>query len=133
MTATTTNYEAIALLNRLRSPEQPVIYPCTNSGYGTQTGELYCTEETPLTPISIYGKTKVDAEKLLLDNPNTISLRLATVFGVSPRMRFDLLVNDFVYRAATDGFLLLYEPHFKRNYLHIEDVARAFCHALDNL
>ncbi|MGA9059355.1 MAG: NAD-dependent epimerase/dehydratase family protein [Terriglobia bacterium] len=130
--ATTTNCEAIALMNRLRSREQRVIYPCTNSGYGTKTGDVYCTEETPLEPISIYGKTKVDAEKLLLDSPNAVSLRLATVFGVSPRMRLDLLVNDFTYRAVKDRFLVLYEKDFKRNYLHIEDVARAFCHVIEN-
>jgi nucleoside-diphosphate-sugar epimerase len=130
--AASTNYEAIALMNRLRSREQRVIYPCTNSGYGTKTGDVYCTEETPLEPISIYGRTKVDAENLLLDSPNTVSLRLATVFGVSPRMRLDLLVNDFTYRAVKDGFLVLYEKDFKRNYLHIEDVARAFCHVIEH-
>ena len=127
-----TNLEAIALLNRLRSPNQWVVYPCTNSGYGTKSGEVCCTEETPLEPISIYGDTKVEAERTLLNSPNTVSLRLATVFGVSPRMRLDLLVNDFTYRAVKDRFLVLYEKHFKRNFLHIEDVARAFCFAIEN-
>ena len=108
------------------------MYLCTNSGYGTRAGHVYCTEETPLEPISIYEKTKVDAERLQLDSANTVSFRLATVFGVSPRMRLDLLVNDFTYRAVTDGFLILYEKDFKRNYVHIEDVAGAFCHMLDN-
>lgn len=130
--AVSTNYEAIQLLNRLRSTDQRVIYPCTNSGYGTKTGEVHCTEETPMEPISLYGKTKVDGEKVLLDSPNVVTLRLATVFGVSGRMRLDLLVNDFTHRAVTDRFLLLYEAHFKRNYVHIQDVARAFCHVLDN-
>jgi nucleoside-diphosphate-sugar epimerase len=130
--ARSTNYESIELLNRLRSPNQWVIYPCTNSGYGTKSGEVYCTEETSLEPISLYGVTKVEAEKLLLNSPNTVSLRLATVFGVSPRLRLDLLVNDFTYRAVRDRFLVLYEKHFKRNYVHIEDVARAFCHAIEN-
>jgi len=127
-----TNYEAIKLLNRLRSTDQRIIYPCTNSGYGTKTGEVHCTEETPMEPISLYGKTKVDAEKVLLDSPNVVTLRLATVFGVSGRMRLDLLVNDFTHRAVTDRSLLLYEAHFKRNYVHIQDVARAFCHVMDN-
>ncbi len=130
--ATTTNLGAIAMLLRLRSREQRLIFPCTNSGYGTKSGEVYCTETTPLEPISHYGKTKVEAEKLLLESPNTISLRLATVFGVSGRMRLDLLVNDFTYRAVKDHYLVLYEQHFKRNYVHIEDVGRAFCHAIDN-
>jgi nucleoside-diphosphate-sugar epimerase len=130
--ARSTNFEAVALLNRLRSPSQWVIYPCTNSGYGTKSGDVHCTEETPLEPISLYGITKVDAERLLLGSPNTVSLRLATVFGVSPRMRLDLLVNDFTYRALRDRFLVLYEKHFKRNYVHIEDVARAFCYTIEN-
>ena len=128
--ARTVNFDAIATLNRLRCPSQRVVYPCTNSGYGTRTGDVHCTEETPLEPISLYGVTKVDAEKLLLDSPNTVTLRLATVFGVSPRMRLDLLVNDFSYRATTDRVLLLYEKHFKRNFVHIDDVCEAFCHVL---
>ena len=129
--AQTTNYDAIALINRLRSPNQRVIYPCTNSGYGTKSGSVFCTEETPLEPVSLYGRTKVDAERLLLEAGSAVTLRLATVFGVSPRMRLDLLVNDFVFRAARDRVLVLYEAHFKRNYIHLEDVGRAFVHALD--
>ncbi len=116
------NFDAVVLLNRLRSPQQLLVFPCTNSGYGAKSGEVYCTEETSLEPISLYGVTKVDAEREILGSANTISLRLATVFGPSPRMRLDLLVNDFVYRAMTDGFLVVYEKHFKRNYIHIEDV-----------
>lgn len=106
------------------------IFPCTNSGYGIGEKEKYCTEETPLRPISLYGKTKVEAERAILDAGNGISLRLATVFGVSPRMRLDLLVNDFVYRALTDRAVVVFEGHFKRNYIHIRDVARAFLHAM---
>ena len=129
--ARTVNYDAIALLNRLRSKEQRVVYPCTNSGYGTKTGEVHCTEDTPLEPISLYGATKVEAEKLLLDSPNTVTFRLATVFGVSSRLRMDLLVNDFTYRAMRDRALVLYEGHFKRNFVHIDDVGDAFCFAID--
>jgi len=126
------NFDATVLLNSLRSPEQKVIFPCTNSGYGTKSGDSYCTEETPLEPISLYGETKVKAERELLGSPNTISLRFATVFGPSPRMRLDLLVNDFVYRAVTEGFLVIYEKDFKRNYIHIEDVAECFCFCLEH-
>lgn len=128
--ARSVNLGAIVLLSRLRSPQQPVIYPCTNSGYGIKSGDVYCTEETLLGPISLYGETKAKAEQELLSSPNTISLRLATVFGPSPRMRLDLLVNDFIYRAVTDGFLVIYEKDFKRNYVHIEDVAECFCFCL---
>lgn len=130
--ARSVNLDAICLLNRLRSANQKVIFACTNSGYGTKSGDYYCTEETPLEPISLYGETKVKAEQELLSSPNTISLRLATVFGPSPRMRLDLLVNDFVYRAVTDGFLVIYEKDFKRNYVHIEDVAECFCFCLEH-
>lgn len=126
------NYAAVVSLNHLRSAEQRVILPCTNSGYGTKSGDVYCTEETPLEPISLYGETKVKAERELLDSPNAISLRLATVFGPSPRPRLDLLVNDFVHRAVTDGFLVIYEKDFKRNYVHIDDVAECFCFCLEN-
>jgi nucleoside-diphosphate-sugar epimerase len=127
------NLEAIQLVNRLRSPQQIVVYPNTNSGYGTQTGETFCTEDTPLEPISLYGQTKVQAELELLDSPNVVTLRLATVFGMSPRMRLDLLVNHFTYAAITDGFLVLFEKDFKRNYIHVRDVADAFIHAIENV
>lgn len=130
--ARSVNVEAVGLINRLRSPEQRVVFPTTNSGYGTRSGEVHCTEETLLQPISLYGETKVKAEQELLNSPNTISLRLATVFGPSPRIRLDLLVNDFVYRAVTDGFLVIYEKDFKRNYIHIEDVADCFCYCLEH-
>jgi len=126
------NLEAIKMLNFLRSNNQWVIFPTTNSGYGTTTGEIYCTEETPLKPISLYGKTKVEAEKILLDSKNTITLRLATVFGVSPRMRIDLLVNYFVYEAVIRGYLVIYEKDFKRNYIHIRDVADCFIYCIEH-
>jgi len=130
--ATSVNLEAIQLINRLRSNQQLVVYPTTNSGYGTTSGDVHCTEETPLEPISLYGQTKVQAEKELLDSDNVITLRLATVFGMSPRMRLDLLVNHFVYAAVTDGYLVIFEKDFKRNYIHIRDVADCFLHCIDN-
>jgi nucleoside-diphosphate-sugar epimerase len=130
--AQTTNLDATKLLLRLRSPQQAILSPCTNSGYGIGQQNIECTEETPLNPISLYGVTKVEAEKAILDAGNSISFRLATVFGSSPRMRMDLLVNDFVYRAFTDKFLVIFEGHFKRNYIHIRDVAKAFLHGIGN-
>jgi len=134
--ATSINYEAIVLINELRSEKQKLIYPTTNSGYGTKTGEIFCTEETPLEPISLYGKTKSNAETYLLDagkiGKDVITLRLATVFGISPRMRTDLLVNDFVFKAMTDSYVVMYEAHFKRNFVHIKDVARCFEHCINN-
>lgn len=126
------NLGAIRLLNRLRSPRQLVIYPNTNSGYGTKSGQTHCTEDSPLEPISLYGRTKTEAERELLASPNTIVFRLATVFGMSPRMRLDLLVNDFVHRAVTDGYLVIFEKDFKRNFIHIRDVADCFLHAIAN-
>ncbi len=130
--ALSVNYEAIVTLNNLRSTSQPVVFPTTNSGYGIGGKNTYCTEDTPLRPISLYGRTKVDAERVLLDTGNVITLRLATVFGVSPRMRLDLLVNDFTYRAVRDRFIVLFEEHFKRNYLHIRDAAGVFLFALEH-
>jgi nucleoside-diphosphate-sugar epimerase len=130
--ATSLNFGSVETLSSLASKDQMIIYPCTNSGYGTQSGDVFCTEETPLEPISVYGRTKSDAEKLLLDAGNAVAFRLATVFGVSPRMRVDLLVNDFTYKAYKDGYLVLYESHFKRNFLGIEDVARGMLFAIAN-
>ncbi len=126
------NLEAIRLLTRIRSRQQRILFPTTNSGYGVGQDGIHCTEKTPLKPISLYGKLKVEAEEVVLQSGNSLTLRLATAFGISPRMRLDLLVNDFVYRAVTDGFLVLFQGHFKRNYLHVRDVARAFIHALKN-
>ena len=130
--ARSVNLEAVRLLNGLRSTQQMVIYPTTNSGYGTQSGDLFCTEDTPLEPISLYGQTKSQAEAALLEAPNVITLRLATVFGMSPRMRLDLLVNHFVYAAITDGYIVIFEKDFKRNYIHIRDVADCFVHCIEN-
>lgn len=129
--ARSVNLDAVRLLLELRSVDQRIIYPTTNSGYGIGQTDIHCTEETPLRPISLYGQLKVEAERAVLDAGASVTLRLATVFGISPRMRLDLLVNDFVYRAVTDGFLVVFQGHFKRNYIHIRDVARAFLHTLD--
>ncbi|MFC1964273.1 NAD-dependent epimerase/dehydratase family protein [Chloroflexota bacterium] len=126
------NLEAIEMLLELRRPEQIIIFPNTNSGYGIGQSGIYCTEASPLRPVSLYGQLKVAAEKSILEAGNAITLRLATVFGISPRMRLDLLVNDFTYRAVNDRFVILFEAHFKRNYIHVRDVARAFLHCLDN-
>ncbi len=130
--AETTNTGAIKTLCETISDKQRIIIPITNSGYGIGQKGIYCTEQTPLNPVSFYGKTKVEAEKIALDRDNSISLRLATVFGASPRMRIDLLVNDFTYRAVKDGFIVIFEGHFKRNYIHIRDAAKAFIHVIDN-
>ncbi|MBI3854233.1 MAG: NAD(P)-dependent oxidoreductase [Planctomycetes bacterium] len=130
--ARTTNLDAIRSLLKLRSPRQRILFPCTNSGYGIGQKDKFCTEESPLKPLSLYGRTKVEAEKAVLDAGGTISFRLATVFGASPRMRTDLLVNDFVQRALRDGAIVLYEAHAKRNFIHVRDVARAFLHGLAN-
>ena len=132
ITARTVNFEAVKMLLKLRSKRQIVIFPNTNSGYGIGRKVVYCTEETPLNPISLYARLKMEAEKAVLDSGNVISLRLATVFGVSPRMRLDLLVNDFVYRAVNDRFIVLFEANFTRNYIHVRDVARAFIHCLEH-
>jgi len=128
--AKSVNLDAIRMLVELRSPSQRILFPTTNSGYGIGQEGLSCTEETPLRPVSMYGRLKVDAERAVLEAGNGITLRLATAFGISPRMRVDLLVNDFVYRAVIDGFVVLFQGHFKRNYIHVRDVARAFVHAL---
>lgn len=128
----TINRDAIQTLSDVLSKEQRILMPVTNSGYGIGQDGVYCTEETPLNPISTYGKTKVEAEKIILQRENSISFRLATVFGMSSRMRLDLLVNDFTYRAFNDGFIVIFEGHFKRNYIHIRDVARAFIHGIEN-
>ncbi len=127
------NTDSIIILNKIRTGKQKLIYPNTNSGYGTTDGQLFCTEDTSLTPISIYGKTKCEAEKNLLNSgKDAIVLRLATVFGVSPRMRTDLLVNHFVFKAASDGYLVVFEKDFKRNYVHVRDAARCFLHCIEN-
>lgn len=130
--ATSVNLEAVGLLNRLRSESQLVVFPTTNSGYGTISEGVYCTEETALEPISLYGQTKVRAESELLETTNVISLRLATVFGMSPRMRLDLLVNHFVYAAVRDGYIVIFEKDYRRNYVHIRDVADCFIYCIEH-
>lgn len=124
--------DSVKMILDLRSKDQRIIFPTTNSGYGIGKKGIFCTEETPLKPISLYGKLKVEIEKVLLDAGNCITLRLATAFGASPRMRIDLLVNDFVYRAINDSFVVIFQAHFKRNYIHVRDVAKAFIHSLKN-
>jgi len=130
--ATTINHDAITLMIKLLSKQQIVLMPTTNSAYGTGDANNFCTEESPLRPISQYAIEKVGIEKELMQRENAISFRLATVFGMSPRMRLDLLVNDFTYRAVTDRFVVLFESYFKRNYVHVRDVSRAFQHAIGN-
>lgn len=130
--AQTTNLDAIKLILRLRTSQQRIVFPTTNSGYGIGEKNRFCDEQTPLRPISLYGRLKVDAEQAILKDGNCITFRLATVFGISPRMRVDLLVNDFTYRAVTDKFVVLFEAHFKRNYIHIRDVARAFLFGMEH-
>jgi nucleoside-diphosphate-sugar epimerase len=130
--AVSVNRDAVLSTCRLRSPRQMLLFPTTNSGYGIGEEGIECTEDTPLRPISLYGTTKVEAERALLDCGEAITFRLATVFGASPRMRMDLLVNDFVYRAVNDRAVVLFEAHFKRNYIHIRDVARVFSHGIEN-
>ena len=130
--AESTNLSAIQSLCKLASPQQRILMPVTNSGYGVGESGKFCTEETPLRPISLYGITKVRAEETVLERENSISFRLATVFGMSPRMRVDLLLNDFVYRAVNDRAVLIFEGHFKRNFIHVRDIARVFTHGLDH-
>ena len=130
--AISVNKDAVILCSKLSSSNQLIIYPCTNSGYGVGQNNILCDENTPLSPISMYGKVKVEAEKILLDKGNAITFRLATVFGVSPRPRLDLLVNDFTYRAFFDKAIVLFEAHFKRNYLHINDAVDGFVFAIEN-
>jgi nucleoside-diphosphate-sugar epimerase len=130
--ASTINHDAIELMISMLSKDQIVLMPTTNSAYGTGDKDNLCNEDSPLRPISQYAIEKVEVEKKLMQHPNAISFRLATVFGMSPRMRIDLLVNDFTYRAVNDGFVVLFESHFKRNYIHVRDVSRVFQHAINN-
>ncbi len=127
-----TNVHQVEQIVKIASKDQLIVFPVTNSGYGVGQKGKFCDESSPLRPISLYGRSKVDAEKILLDNGNAVTLRLATVFGTSPRMRMDLLVNDFVYKAYRDRSIILFESHFKRNYIHIRDVASVFMKAIAN-
>lgn len=130
--ATTVNHDAILMMLKHLSANQRLLMPTTNSAYGSGDENNFCTEESPLRPISQYAIEKVEIEQAIMQHPNAISFRLATVFGMSPRMRVDLLVNDFTYRAVHDRFVVLFEPHFKRNYVHVRDVTRAFQHGIAN-
>ena len=130
--ARTINHDAIETMLSLMSPAQRVLMPTTNSAYGSGDENNFCTEDSPLKPISLYAREKVAVEEKLMQRGNAISLRLATVFGMSPRMRVDLLVNDFVHRAVHDRFVVLFEGDFKRNYIHVRDVTRAFMHGIDH-
>jgi nucleoside-diphosphate-sugar epimerase len=131
-TAQAVNYDAVKTITEMLSPSQMLIFPSTNSGYGVGQADIFCDEDTPLRPVSLYGRLKVELEQLLLDRGTFVTFRFATLFGTSPRMRLDLLVNDFTYRAVTDRSVVLFEPHFKRNYLHVRDAANAFVHTLAN-
>jgi len=131
-TSDAVNRDAIKFISDVKGKDQKLLYPCTNSGYGIGQEGIHCDENSPLNPISRYGRQKVEAEKYILASGEAVSFRLATVFGVSPRMRLDLLVNDFTYRAFYDRFIVLFEAHFKRNYLYIRDAANAFLHGIEN-
>jgi nucleoside-diphosphate-sugar epimerase len=127
------NFKQILNIVRFtKGKNKKILYPNTNSGYGIGVNNVYCDENIPLNPISIYGKTKVEAENFLVSNTDAIIFRLATVFGVSPRMRTDLLVNDFTFKAITDGYIVVFERNFKRNYIHIRDVASVFLFMIEN-
>jgi nucleoside-diphosphate-sugar epimerase len=130
--ASSTNHDALIMMLRNVSKQQRILMPTTNSAYGSGDANNFCTEESPLRPISLYAIEKVKVERELMQHPNAISFRLATVFGMSPRMRIDLLVNDFTYRAVHDRFVVLFEGTFKRNYIHVRDVARVFIHGIEN-
>lgn len=130
--ATSTNKDAIIEMLKILSTNQRVIMPTTNSAYGSGNGLNYCDENSELNPLSLYSKNKVEIEKIVMENHNATSFRLATVFGVSPRMRLDLLVNNFVHRALKDRFIVLFEGNFKRNYIHLEDVVQAFNLAINS-
>lgn len=131
VTAQSINKDSILWLLKQVSKSQQVIMPTTNSAYGSGDKNNFCDENSPLNPLSLYARDKVVVEKSLLEHGNSSSFRLATVFGISPRMRLDLLVNNFTLRAITDGFVIVFEGHFKRNYIHILDVVQAFNMAID--
>ena len=126
------NVESIKYLTSISSKDHVIIMPVSNSGYGVGEKDKFCDEASPLRPVSLYGRTKVEAEKIIMDRENSISFRLATVFGVSTeRMRTDLMVNNFTYCAFKKIFFKLYEPNFRRNFVHISDIAGAFLFSLN--
>ena len=130
--AISTNLESIKLMMKIISKKNKIIYLTTNSGYGIGKKNKYCDEKSPLNPISLYGRTKVDAEKIIMRFNNSIGFRLATVFGYSYRMRTDLLVNNFVFNSIKHKKLTIYEPHFRRNFIHINDVVDGIVYAIQN-
>jgi nucleoside-diphosphate-sugar epimerase len=130
--ASSINKESILSLFKIVSNKQLIIMPTTNSAYGSGNKDNYCDENSELKPLSLYAKEKVEIEKILMDRENSISFRLATVFGMSPRMRLDLLVNDFTFKALNDKSIVLFESHFKRNFIHVRDVADVFNLAIEN-
>lgn len=132
LNAQSINSDAIRMLVKLSSKNQKILYPNTNSGYGIGEKTDFCTEESPLRPLSLYGTSKVEAESAVVDSGHGVAFRLATVFGMSPRMRLDLLVNDLTWRAVTDRTAVIFEGHFRRNFIHIRDVVKAFMHGIDN-
>lgn len=127
-----TNYSQIVNVIDYTTKNQIILFPNTNSGYGVGEVGVECTEKSPLKPVSIYGESKVAAEQYLMSESSAICFRLATVFGSSPRMRLDLLVNEFVYKALTDKYIVIFEKDFKRNFIHIQDVGKVFLYALNN-
>lgn len=126
------NHDAIIEMFKICSRDHQIIMPTTNSAYGSGGENNFCDEKSVLNPISKYAIDKVEVEKHLMQRENSISFRLATVFGMSPRMRIDLLVNDFTYRAFHDSAVIIFEGHFKRNYIHVRDVVAAFIHGINN-
>ena len=130
--AISVNLESIKLLMKIINKKNKIIYLTTNSGYGVGEKNKYCNEESPLNPISLYGKTKVEAEKIIMKSRNSIGFRLATVFGYSYRMRTDLLVNNFVFKSIRDKRLIIYEPHFRRNFIHVNDVIDCIIYSINN-
>ena len=129
--AQTVNVDSYRLISSLMSKEQGSVYASTGSNYGIIENQI-CTEETPLNPISLYGKTKTEAENIFLNENQAVAYRFATAFGLSPRMRLDLLINDFVYQAINNKLLVMFEKTFKRTFIHVSDMANAIIHAIDN-
>jgi len=130
--AISVNLDSIKDLMKNVTKRNKIIYLTTNSGYGVGEKDKYCDERSPLNPLSLYGRTKVEAEKIVLKSKNSIGFRLATVFGYSYRMRTDLLVNNFVFNSIKDKKLEIFEPHFRRNYIHVDDVVDGIVYSIKN-